>query len=115
MTEIVVPLESLEYPPRTMLGTLRTLKDPYSQGNAIKMFCETVKGERPLVPSWGLPDFVHSPQVQSEEVEAIILSNLRQFFEGNFTISCRDIGLGHKECKIEYTYDDSKGEIIIQL
>lgn len=115
MTEIRLPLESLEYPPRSSMGTLRTLQSPYSDGNAIKMFCETIKGERPLLPNWGLPDIIHTPQMQSEEIEAIILSNLRQYFDGDFSISCRDIGLGQKECKIEYVFDDSKGFVIIRF
>lgn len=115
MTEIKVPLQSLEYPPRSELGTLRTVTHPQSIGNSIKMFCETLQGERPLLPNWGLPEIIHNPQVQSDEIEAIILSSLRNYFDIPFDINCYDVGLGQKECKIEYFFDDSSGFIIVQL
>lgn len=113
--ELKVPLESLEYPPRSELGSLRTVAHPLSVGNAIRMFCETVQGERKLLPNWGLPEIIHTPQVQSDEIEAIILSNLKVYFNEDFTISCKDVGLGQKECKIEYFTDDSNGFIIVLL
>jgi len=113
--QIRVPLESLEYPPRFELGTMRTTAYPLSNGNAIKMFCETVQGERPLLPNWGLPQIIHTPAIQSEETEAVILSCLRVYFDADFVINCQDVGLGQKVCKIEYSFDDSTGFIVIEL
>lgn len=112
---IKVPLQSLEYPPRAELGTLRTVSYPLNNGNAIKMFCETVQGERPLLPNWGLPQIVHISTTQSEEIEAVILGNIKNYFNGDFIINCRDDGLGQKVCKIDYTFDDSSGFIIVTL
>jgi hypothetical protein len=114
-TKHKIPMESLEYPPRFELGTLKTVQFPLSVGNAIRMFCTTIQGERPLLPNWGLPQIVHTPITKSEEVEAIILANLKNYFKGDFKVTCTEQSLGKKVCNINYTVEDSSGYITVEL
>lgn len=110
---------SLRYPPRIELGSLQLLSSPQMYGNQIKMFCETVKGERPLLPDWGLPRLVHKPDITTGELSAIIRSNLEKYFPSfQFEITTKIVQgsyPGHKEVDIKYYFPPNQGIVTIQL
>lgn len=109
MTELSFQSQALAYPPRINLGSLLLIETPSNVGNQVKMFCETLKGERPLLPDWGLPSIVHEKQASRNEIASIILVNLQKYFPGvQFSINIRqETTLGLLE--VDVTYQTSIG------
>lgn len=107
----------LKYPPRIDYGTLQTTMMPQARGNQIACFCSTVKGERILVPDWGLPNLVFQSNISNGEIEAIILTNLKIYFPSTqIRVSCRDDkSVGTKICDIHYSDSEGTGTITIKL
>ncbi|NJL54223.1 hypothetical protein HC928_02905 [bacterium] len=104
----------LKYPPRIEFGSLQVLEQPLATGNEIACFCATIKGERKLLPDWGLPDFIFKSDLSSNEIEAILVTNIQQFFpDVSLEVAC--FGVTERICKINYEVDESVGiiEIII--
>ena len=104
MAELTIKRQAIAYPPRISLGTLRTIEAPDYIGNQIAMFCATVKGERPLLPNYGLPSIVHTKVASKNEIIAIVLANLRLYFRGiEITIEPRaEQELGLLELDVNY-------------
>lgn len=117
MTTLSFQEQSIAYPPRINLGSLLLIQTPLNIGNQIKMFCETLQGERRLLPDWGLPQVVHSKEVSRNEIAALILANLRKYFRGvEITVSIRDeTVLGQLEIDIEYQSGENYGTVTILL
>lgn len=107
----------LKYPPRIDFGTLQTTKMPLARGNEIACFCSTVKGERVLLPDWGLPNLVFQSNISNGEIEAIILTNLKLYFpQTRVQVSCKDgESVGTKICDIYYSDSEGTGKITIRL
>lgn len=118
MTQLTLKTRSLSYPPRIFLGSLQTQEAPTNIGNQLLMFCQTIKGERPLLPDWGLPELIHRPIIKASEVEAIILSNVTRYFpQVKIAIACElnpNI-LGVATCQIDYESPVGYGVIIIEV
>lgn len=110
---------SLRYPPRIEFGTLQKLSSPKMFGNQIKMFCETIKGERVMLPDWGLPALVHKLDITPNELSAIITSNLTKYFPAiQFEVSTIipiNSSPGHKEVTIKYRIGANQDVVIITL
>lgn len=110
---------SLTYPPRIEFGSLQKLSSPKMFGNQIKMFCETVKGERVLLPDWGLPKLVHRVDISNAEVAAIIKSNLIKYFPAMTfevtSITPVDTLPGKKEVTVRYAIGANQDVVVINL
>lgn len=81
------------------------------------MFCSTVKGERILIPDWGLPDLIHRPERMKAEVLAVIRFNLERYFRG-VTFEIRIVNekeIGTLEIEIKYTAPIGYGIVIITI
>lgn len=117
MESLTIRQQSLQYPPRIHLGSLQTIEAPLSVGNQLKMFCQTIKGERRLLPDWGLPELIHKPAIRETEVEALILSNLTRYFPAvRLQVKAtRDRTLGSIFVKITYITAIGYGEVTIAL
>lgn len=119
MAKITVKKLTLAYPPRISFGTLESKQYPYSYGNQLAMFCSTVKGERPFLPDWGLPELIHQPVLSNQELEAIILANVKQYFpNGRFNVTAKDDQNrppGYKSVNIEYQIDNESGIIEVEI
>lgn len=116
---IKVNIRSLKYPPRIEFGSLQLLSKPFNYGNQIAMFCSITKGERVLIPDYGLPKLIHQPDKTPEEIEIIFRSALSKYFpQIQFRrIECTDkLGvLGFKTVEIEYFVADYLGVIEVEL
>lgn len=117
MTDIVFQSQALAYPPRVSLGSLLLIETPMNIGNQVKMFCETIKGERPLLPDWGLPEIVHKKQASRNEIAAIILANINKYFPGTkFTVNIiRDTVQGLLEIEITYQTAQGYGTVTVTI
>lgn len=107
-----------KYPPRIEYGSLQTLEHPKAFGNQLAMFCSIVKGERKWLPDYGLPVLVHQPIPTNEELQAVILANVKAYFpEAQFTVVCSNIEgrLGYKVCEIRYRINNEVGIVEIEL
>jgi hypothetical protein len=83
---------------------------PLARGNDILHFCSTVKGERVLLPTYGLPQIVFNSSLSTGEIEAIILSNLSlNFPQTEFKVSCTDDRNEIGERTVEIFYSDKLG------
>lgn len=114
---IVIQQQALMYPPRIDLGSLRTVETPRDIPNKILMFCETIQGERPLLPSWGLPQIVHVPQTSAADVAALVNINLTKWFTGiNFVVTIREEPyLGALDLNVEYSSPEGYGTVIVSF
>nr|WP_288835538.1 hypothetical protein [uncultured Flavobacterium sp.] len=124
MPKIIVKKQSLKYPPRIEFGSLQRISTPESYGNMIKMFCTISKGERPLLPDYGLPKLIHTPPVSNSQIEAIFRSALTKYFrEVTFTLiksedikdSANRINLGSKKVTINYAVFGQTGIVEIEI
>lgn len=119
MAKITVNKLGLRYPVRVEYGTLQTVEYPNKYGNELKMFCSIVKGERVWLKDYGLPELVHKLIPNNEELQAIILANIRAYFpDGQFNITCRDDSTrppGTKICNLNYRISNEIGVVEIEL
>lgn len=124
MPKITINKQALKYPPRIEFGSLQRSVAPDMYGNQIKMFCSVVKGERPLLPDYGLPKLIHKPAVNNSAIEAIFRSALNKYFpEVNFIeIKCENASkvntktsIGSKLVIIRYSVRNNFGTIEIEL
>lgn len=115
MSELKIQTQSIRYPPRINLGSIQLIQTPENIGNQIAMFCSTVKGERPLLPDWGLPPLLFEKKITRTEISSLVLVNLNTYFRGvEFTIAVRDESSpGLLELEVNYKSPVGYGTVTI--
>lgn len=96
-------------PIRIVNGTIATSEA--STGDHVRIFLQTLMGERLLYPEYGLPDLVFQP-LGVAAVEAIIIANLARSFPGvSFEVSGRMNPTGTIHLSISWVADSISIEL----
>lgn len=124
MPKITVKKQAFKYPPRIEFGSLQRTSSPESYGNMIKMFCLITKGERTLLPDYGLPKLIHKPMIPNSQIEAIFRSALSKYFsEVDFTQikveefknQFNQVELGSRKVIINYSVKGQNGIVEVEI